>query len=440
MEALKRYIKEKEKNLKYKSSVITTTINKKPKSDIIKEKFLFNSRTLSKKILFLVNQKNAFEFIYEDLKYSKVQKDYRVKIMNLFDKYFAYIEKNRINTIKKYDKKKNEIFFSLDKIDIDDVYIFFSNYYYTNSEGKSKNYNLSRMRKYIRLLNEEPNIDYKYKIDFKNKKNKANLTPLEQILLIKFLKEKEDLQPLLLFYFLYYLGITFSTISRIKINHFRKSLHYLKIKKGKMKNYKIIEIMTKNIHEFIMNKSNETNYLFYDNFVNKEKMTRVNYIKEKFLDILKEYNKFSSKQIEILMKSFSKTRVPKRLTSSFKMVFDLNIEIDEDFIKSELDDFPYKDENLFSVDSWILGEENNKNINENMINLENEKIISKKTPLKADCMNTEKINNNIVIEDKDLIDLVENRSLLFDSNGEGFLKIESKENSLDNLTSYCIDN
>ena len=162
------------------------------------------------------------------------------------------------------------------------------------------------MRKYIRLLNEEPNIDYKYKIDFKNKNNKANLTPLEQILLIKFLKEKEDLQPLLLFYFLYYLGFTFSTISRIKINHFRNSLHYLKIKKGKTKNYKLIEIMIKNIHKFIMNKSNETNYLFYDNFVDKEKMTRVNYIKEKFLDILKEYNKFSSKQIEILMKSFLK--------------------------------------------------------------------------------------------------------------------------------------
>ena len=74
-----------------------------------------------------------------------------------------------------------------------------------------------------------------------------------------------------------------------------------------------------------------------------------------------------------------------------------------------------------------MGEENNKNINENMINSENAKTISKKTPLKADCMKTEKINNNFVIEDKGLIDLLEKRNLVYDSNGEGFLKLNQKK-------------
>ena len=92
MEALKRYIQEKEKKLKNIASIKPATVNELPETNTIKERFLFNSRILNEKILFLVNQKNAFEFIYEELRYSKVKKDYIMKILNLFDKYFLYIE------------------------------------------------------------------------------------------------------------------------------------------------------------------------------------------------------------------------------------------------------------------------------------------------------------------------------------------------------------
>jgi len=434
MDVLKKYIQEKEEKLKYKTP--NKSMIHEIKHSIDKEEsFLFYSRVLNEKILFLVNKKNALKFIYEELRYSKVQKDYIDKMMSLFDKYFAYVEKNRINFIKKYDKKKNKIFFSLDKININDVYIFISNYYYNNSKIKSKNYVLSRMRKYIRLLNDEPNLNYNYKIEFKNKKPKIILTSLEEILLIKFLKEKEDLQPLLLFYFLYYLGMTFSTISRIKITDFRNSLHLLKIKKGKIKNYKIIEIIVKIIYEFIMNKTNITKYLFYDGFVDTKKMTRVNYIKKNFSNILKDYDKFSLEQIEILMKYFTKSRAPKKLATSFMLVFDKDIEIDEDFIKSELDEFPNIDEIFFSSHCMNLCENNEKNINANLVDYAHEKIFTGNTCSKVEYTNNEKKNNNLAIGNKDLIDFFNKRGYDINLNKEGFFKTQTEENGLDNLIS-----
>ena len=50
----------------------------------------------------------------------------------------------------------------------------------------------------------------------------------------------------------------------------------------------------------------------------------------------KNYKSFSSKKVDILMKTFEKTRAPKRIANSFKIVFDKNFDISEGFMNNEL--------------------------------------------------------------------------------------------------------
>ena len=338
MEILKRYIEGKEAINNYKTPINNNKINncniinkndlqitflkekneKEINNNVLNkiypyiqdenEKLYYFSRKLNSNVLFLVNNKNAIEFIYKELIYSKAKKEYRNRILKLFKEYFAYCEETKFELIKKYDFESKKIYFSLERIKISDVYEFFDNKYNNNSKNKSLNYILSRIRKYIRLINDEPNLNYNKKIEFKNKNRKEVLSSLEQILFIKYLKEKNDLQIMLLFYFLFYLGFTFSKVSRIKITDFKNSLSTLNIKKGKLQRYKIIPVIVENIYEFIKVKPNKSKYLFYDFFLDSKMLSRVNYIKDKFITSFRSSHLFSLEKEKLLIKTLIKTR------------------------------------------------------------------------------------------------------------------------------------
>ena len=399
MEILKRYIEGKEAINNYKTPINNNKINncniinkndlqitflkekneKEINNNVLNkiypyiqdenEKLYYFSRKLNSNVLFLVNNKNAIEFIYKELIYSKAKKEYRNRILKLFKEYFAYCEETKFELIKKYDFESKKIYFSLERIKISDVYEFFDNKYNNNSKNKSLNYILSRIRKYIRLINDEPNLNYNKKIEFKNKNRKEVLSSLEQILFIKYLKEKNDLQILLLFYFLYYLGFTFSKVSRIRITDFKNSLNTLNIKKGKLQRYKIIPVIVENIYEFIKVKPNESKYLFYDYFLDSKMLSRVNYIKDKFITSFRSSHLFSLEKEKLLIKNLNKTRSPKRISNSFKFVFDKSIEISNNFINSELSDFNQLNENSISINEKDSSENPEGFFNDNFSNI-----------------------------------------------------------------------
>ena len=146
------------------------------------------------------------------------------------------------------------------------IYIFHNNYS-NYSKDKSINFFFSRIRKYIRLLNDELNLNYKKKVSFKNNKRKEELNILDQILFAK----RKMIFNLFFYFFLFYLGFTFSSVLRIRISDFSQALYLLKIKKGKMKKYKNIPIIGKNIFDFIKIMPNETKYVLYDDFIDIKK-------------------------------------------------------------------------------------------------------------------------------------------------------------------------
>ena len=446
MEILKRYIEGKEAINNYKTPINNNKINncniinkndlqitflkekneKEINNNVLNkiypyiqdenEKLYYFSRKLNSNVLFLVNNKNAIEFIYKELIYSKAKKEYRNRILKLFKEYFAYCEETKFELIKKYDFESKKIYFSLERIKISDVYEFFDNKYNNNSKNKSLNYILSRIRKYIRLINDEPNLNYNKKIEFKNKNRKEVLSSLEQILFIKYLKEKNDLQILLLFYFLYYLGFTFSKVSRIRITDFKNSLNTLNIKKGKLQRYKIIPVIVENIYEFIKVKPNKSKYLFYDFFLDSKMLSRVNYIKDKFITSFRSSHLFSLEKEKLLIKNLIKTRSPKRISNSFKFVFDKSIEISNNFINSELSDFNQLNENSISINEKDSSENPEGFFNDNFSNIWQQENHPNKGLIEKKKFNEESENKESNFNKSDSLDSFEKREYKFLNN------------------------
>lgn len=86
------------------------------------------------------------------------------------------------------------------------------------------------MRKYIRILNGEPKLNYRQKIvETKEISNPLSLNQDELYLIIKHLMKKETYFKILLFYFSYFIELNYSLISRILIKNLNNSFKlYLK--------------------------------------------------------------------------------------------------------------------------------------------------------------------------------------------------------------------
>ena len=262
---LKKYILKKETKEKIiiflKNIPIDKNVNNPNRIHESGKHLSFFSKILNKDIPIYINNKNVFESISKIIIKNNYSISYTKRIIRLFENFFHFLEKKKFKSIKKIEKIIGNVIFSIKRINISDIYSFIKEKKCYKKQS-SINWILSTFRKFTRLLNGEPKLNYKEKIKFSPKTKRNDLSLEEQSLIIKFFKEKNDIQSMLIFYFLYYLDLTYTSISRCTLKHFKYGLSILKVRKEKLRKYIIISIIKGIIRNFLKEKKNESLYLF----------------------------------------------------------------------------------------------------------------------------------------------------------------------------------
>ena len=193
----------------------------------------------------------------------------------------------------------------------------FINYKYKNSKPSTKANIKSRIRKFIRLINDEPKLDFNEKIlRPKTIANNSLLSKDELFLFLNELNEKNDIQSLVLFYLLYFVGLNYSFVSRLVIKNFKSSFKLLIIKKGtKVIKHYFSPVITELLFKyFIDTRSYDSSYFFFDDIKENRDKTRTSIIKEKVKEILDKTNHFNEYKKNKILAQFSKLRRAKIIT------------------------------------------------------------------------------------------------------------------------------
>ena len=355
MKALLDFIYKKEQILKNKKPVEfldeDSNENNILDENIEIDSFHSHLNNLKAKNNIIINNKNFFDTFENIAKLMKYSDEYKNKVLILFLNFFEYLKNSNSLSININKKENNISFLSLKRINITDIEYFVK----TSKKYKKKsslNFILSLMRKFVRLFNDEPNLNYREKIGFTNKINTKDLSYRQQVVMLKYLKEKCDVEILLIYFFLYYLGFSYSAVSRILISHFLKNFSLLKIKKGKIKRYKIIPSISKIIIKFVEESKTKKKFLFCDEIKESNNLTRVNYIKQKIREVIKKCYRIYESQLNYILNLFCKTRQPKKIVNKLNDFFDENVGISNGWINSEISNF-YYDDNLEENDNII---------------------------------------------------------------------------------------
>ena len=179
------------------------------------------------------------------------------------------------------------------------------------------------MKKYVHLLNEDKTLNYKNKLSFHKKlKQDALLSENELIEVTNEFKNNNDIENLIIFYLLYYSGLSFNSISRIIIDNFKMNFTILKLSKGKIKKNHIPSIITTNLLIFTEQRKNLSHYFFYDYYKENKSISRTQFIKYNFSQSINLSISNFNKKNEILF-DFSKTRKYKILSKKNYFLFDM---------------------------------------------------------------------------------------------------------------------
>ena len=210
------------------------------------------------------------------------------------------------------------------------------------------------MRKYVRLINNDFIQDFESKISFKKKKDKYTVLSNDELISItNCFKKRNDIQNLTIFYFLYYSGLNFSTISRILLRNFKKGFQMVYIKKGSLKKIYIPLVIQNCLIKLFREKKNERNYFFYESYLGKKILSRTEYIKREFSFAFNSVNELSKKIKSILLSEFCFQRKYKILTDRFYYLFEFsNLNDNDNF-------------SVFSFESKTYGTKKKKEKNEN---------------------------------------------------------------------------
>ena len=93
----------------------------------------------------------------------------------------------------------------------------------------------------MRVLNQEETLNFRNKIKFNKKEsNNAKEKQKEIIKIITEIREKGAIELLIIFYFIYFLGLNYSTVERMALKNFKKEFNYLILKKRKKENVPIL--------------------------------------------------------------------------------------------------------------------------------------------------------------------------------------------------------
>ena len=199
--------------------------------------------------------------------------------------------------MKNKNGKEGKILNIIRRINVKDAYNFIhSNNKY--SRQKSKNTILSRMRKFVRILNCEENLDFKDKIIIPNKNKIENKNYYKELIkIINHTKESSKPQLLLIFYFLYFSGLNYSTLARITLKDFKKGFNTLTLKKRKIMKYFIPDVIKNKLSEYFINKNNKSIFFFYDSYHDSNSYTITKLIKNNIRIILESTNGVSVKYL-----------------------------------------------------------------------------------------------------------------------------------------------
>ena len=392
MEELKKFINIKEHTFDDINNKIKN--NSKPKSkkicDFLRKK-TFSNNNLDNKNSNKVKGKIEKEAILsiENENYSnnitnKIEKILLSEILSEKEKkrvkkIFADFS-NFLISIKQNEKQKKEIgdnkVIKTKRIKLNDVNRFIEFKYKFAKESTVANIKI-KMRKYIRILNEEPKLDYRKKImKPKRELNSFDLNNDELYSIIKYLMEKESHLEILLFYFAYFLGFNYSFISRILITNFDKYFNKLYIKKGaKIIRHSFPPLIINLLFSYFKNsRSYISKYLFNDNNKGKSDKSRVETIKFQIESIFDEIPNIKENKKKFLLSHFSKFRKARILSRNIYILFNpefvkkLNtINFEKKKFKSdnpseksfEFIPLEEKDANIMGLESSILFENNN---------------------------------------------------------------------------------
>ena len=254
-------------------------------------------------------------------------------------------------------------------------------------------------------------------------KAKTNIiSRMESLAIINTIKDDNNLEMLLIYYFLYIKGLNFTAVSRLLLTHFRNGFKYLILKKGKKSKYKIDISISQKLYEYFKCQKYNTKFFFFNNIIDNEKTTRVSFIKGKMENILNRADGLKEYRKTEILKIFSFIRSP-------KWAFDLDIFINDvgftyGFFEPDLSIFPE-----FSISHTII---NNNNELSSFLPEEEEQNESPKKEINDinninKCDDNENINKNLersfeTLEFKNLA-LLKSKNI-FDSNEQ--IKFKNK--------------
>ena len=269
---------------------------------------------------------NLLQLLENILNDKNVSTEYTKKVIRLFENFIEYLintKKNKelFSNYKKYNK------YIIKRIKMSDVEDFIFERY--KNSKPSTIYNIkSRMRRFIRIINNEPHIDYSRKI-FRPKSNVSTtslLSKQELFLLLRDLNKSKDSFSIILLYFLYFLGLNYSFIARILLTDFKSNFTLLILKKGKkvIKHYLPNIIVQLLFQYFIESRSYNSYYFFEDNFLGNNGETRTMMIKDKTSIIFEKAKYITNNKKKKLLSDFSKLRRAKPIASDLAKFFILS--------------------------------------------------------------------------------------------------------------------
>ena len=355
--------------------------------------------------------------LFEQLKNILDKKCQCIRYKNAINKYFFdFIEflnkrKRKIKNTKKNEKDtNNKIIYNINEINIDDAY-YFVYQKYKNYKENTKKYILSKLRRYIRILNNNEALNFKNKLSFPRKKKKENdFSDKDLIILLNYLKMKNDFENLIIFYFLYYSGITFSDISRIRLSNFKSCFSILQIKKGKKKYIHIPSVIQTDLIILFKRKQNLKQTFFYESISDATEISRIELLKKQFSLSLKSCIEISQEKIIYLLGTFSKTRGHKILSEKLYHLFDIN----------------YKQ---FNNQLYLEYEEKTKDKNNNNIEeVKNNELISKEYD--ADNNNNESLENSFSLYDTP--NIIKNKNIYSLTDREEINKLKNSYSDISN--------
>lgn len=193
-----------------------------------------------------------------------------------------------------------------------------------------------RMRKYVRLLNNEPKLNFQKKLNKIIQNNHSEDNKSKDIKkIIKYLSSKSNLLNILLFYFLYFIGLNYSLVSRLMIKNFKQDFKVLLIQKGTkiIKHYFPKQIINVLYYYFMESRSFKSKYFFNDNIKEQKHQSRTQYIKNEVKEFFDEIPDIKEINKQKLLSEFSRLRNSKRLTKNSYCLFDQTFTKENDIIK-----------------------------------------------------------------------------------------------------------